>query len=234
MRTPCCSAHATASRIALLGAGGDEHRLPPVEDRHERLERPVDRAVRAVLRVGARPLEQPVQLVERIGLPAPRRRRPPPPPPPRPPPPPPGNVIASPADARSVFSSHVQPSRFITGISPPIVPPPGRRPTVVMPSTRATGIASLSDWIRDARAQHLVERQHLAHVVVVADAGLVQAEIRARVDHAGIHVRAGGVDDLRAGRDRDVGADRLDPVALDDDRALLDHARRSPGRCARW
>ena len=51
-----------------------------------------------------------------------------------------------PAFGLSVASSHVQPSRFITGTSPPKVPPAGATATVVMPLARATGMASLSAW----------------------------------------------------------------------------------------
>ena len=53
-------------RVAdVLGAvdGGDE-RQPALDDRHERLEGPVDRLVRAGLGVGARLIEQAGELVE--------------------------------------------------------------------------------------------------------------------------------------------------------------------------
>ena len=51
-----------------------------------------------------------------------------------------------PAFGSSVASSHVQPSRFITGTSPPNIPPDGATATLVIPFARATGIASLSEW----------------------------------------------------------------------------------------
>ena len=48
------------------------------------------------------------------------------------------------AAGETVASSHVQPSSFMTGTSPPSVPPDGTAATAVTPLARATGMATLS------------------------------------------------------------------------------------------
>ena len=76
-----------------------------------------------------------------------------------------------------------------------------------------------------------VERAHLrgdrgGHLVAVGigiDRGpRVDAEVRVRVDDAGHHPHAGGVDDLRVGRHGDAGAHRGDLAAANEDGASFD------------
>ena len=110
----------------------------------------------------------------------------------------------------------------MTGTSPPKMPPAGATATVVTPLARATGIASLSAWYATRVRSCGLQVEHLVDVVEPADARLVEPDRRARVDEAGIDVRAGGVDHPGAGRHLHVGADRLDPAAADDDRAALE------------
>src|SRR4029079_14929047 len=76
--------------------------------------------------------------------------------------------------------------------------------------------------VRDPRAQLRVVVEHLVDVFETARPRLAEAHPRARVDEAGIDVGPGRIDRLRAGRDRDPGADRVDLAAADHDRAALD------------
>ena len=130
-------------RDRRVASGADVERLLLVDDGQERFETPV----LVARRIGAVDLAcaSSVSSSRSPELPAPPRRPPAGKPPPRPPPPPPGNENARPAAGRTTFSSHVQPSRFISGTSPPMMPPPGKMPADVMPSVRATAMASLSD-----------------------------------------------------------------------------------------
>ena len=53
--------------------------------------------------------------------------------------------------ARTVMSSNVQPSRWMSAGVPAIAPPRGTIMALVMPLTRATGISSLSGFIPPRR-----------------------------------------------------------------------------------
>ena len=86
----------------------------------------------------------------------------------------------------------------------------------------------------DLRAQRLVELENFVDVAVTARAGIGEAERRARVDEAGVDVGAGGVNGLRAGRDRDVGADRFDDAVANHDRPAVDWRRCDGEDLARW
>ncbi len=217
------------NRVAnrLLVAGRDEHRLSLLDDRDERLERQVHRLPRA-LGVGARALDEGVQLIELTGGAAAR-------------------APATPAATAAARIAHRQSGRRAQrGLFP--------RPAVEVHhrNLSADRAAAGPDADRrdafdaghrdrhavglvgDPRPQHLAERQDVADVVVVADARLVQPDVRTRVDHARIDAGAGGVHRLGARRHRYARADRLDRVALDDDGALRDRPRRSRERCVRW
>ena len=61
---------------------------------------------------------------------------------------------------------------------------------------------------RDLRAQLRVEVEDLVGVAEAAGARILEAHRRRALMKPGIDLRAGGVDDLRAGRDADVRADR--------------------------
>ena len=138
-----------------LGVGPRDQRQPAFDDGHERVEDPVGRRGRDLSwRRPARLRQQPLEFVE-LGVSAPSsapRRS--------------GSIRGScgpflvaaaataahqrrklerdPRRGRTVLSSQVQPSRFITAIWPPRMPPPGVTATVVTPLARVTGIESLS------------------------------------------------------------------------------------------
>ena len=177
MLKPWRSAHAIASLTVCFRARLDEQHLLLLDDRDERLEAPVHRrfALAPYARACVRSFSSSGNRRAAAGRARPgrrhRRRR-------VQPPAPPGNIIDKPTVGRTMFSSHVQPSRFISGTSPLMTPPVMKMPGARDALDARDGNRVAVGLIRDARPQHLVELQHLADVVVAAHAGLDEAEIR--------------------------------------------------------